>query len=110
MRHMSKHPDQKTINQMRIAKNKAQLVLRKKQSSENLKSTPKVTLKNSTCGYKSVEEEIRARNTIVTDQIKIIKSQLPGLLKHLSKIKDIRNPKKIKHCVKINPKHRERRK
>ena len=101
MRHMSKHPDQKTINRMRIARNKAQLVLREKQSSENLKSTPKIVLKNSTCEYKSVEEEIRARNTIVTDQIRIIKSQLPGLLKRLSKIKDTRNPKKLKYKFKV---------
>jgi len=98
---MSKHPDQKTINRMRIARNKAQLVLREKQSSENLKSTPKIILKNSTCEYKSVEEEIKARNTIVTDQIRIIKSQLPGLLKRLSKIKDTRNPKKLKHKLTI---------
>ena len=98
---MDKHPDQKTINQMRIAKNKAQLILREKQFSENLKSTPKIVLKNSTCEYKSVEEEIRARNTIVTDQIRIIKSQLPGLLKRLSKIKDTRNPKKLKHKLTI---------
>ncbi|RLB98636.1 MAG: hypothetical protein DRH34_13635, partial [Deltaproteobacteria bacterium] len=98
---MSKHPDQKIINQMRIAKNKAQLILREKQFSENLKSTPKIVLKNSTCEYKSVEEEIRARNTIVTDQIRIIKSQLPGLLKRLSKIKDTRNPKKLKYKLTI---------
>jgi len=98
---MNKHPDQKTINQMRIEKNKAQACLREKQISEQLKSTPKITLKNSTCEYKTVEEETRARNTIVTDQIRVIKSQLPGLLNRLSKIKDIRNPKKIKHKLTV---------
>ena len=30
-------------------------------------------------------------------------SRLPGLLKHLSKIKDTRNPKKIKHKLLLTP-------
>ena len=98
---MNKHPDQKTINQMRTEKNKAQATLREKQISEQLKSTPKITLKNSTCEYKTVEEETMARNKIVTDQIRVIKSQLPRLLKRLSKIKDIRNPKKIKYKLRV---------
>ncbi|MBT3178429.1 MAG: transposase family protein [Desulfobacula sp.] len=98
---MNKHPDKKTINQMRIEKNKAQATLREKQISEQLKSTPKITLKNSTCEYKTVEEETRARNTIVTDQIRVIKSQLPGLLKGLTKIRDPRNPKKLKHKLTV---------
>ena len=98
---MNKHPDQNTVDQIRKAKNNAQAVLREKQLLENLKPATKIAQKNSTCKYETVEEEIAARNTIVTDQIKIIKSQLPGLLKRLSKIKDPRNPKKIKHklCV-----------
>ncbi len=94
---MNKHPDQNTINQKKIAKNNAHAILRAKQSSEQLKPTHRILQKNSTCEYKTAEEELTARNKIVTDQIKIIKSRLPGLLNHLSKIKDPRNPQKIKH-------------
>ena len=82
---------------MKKERNKAQAVVRGKQSSEQLKPIPKISQGNSTCEYETVEEEFTARNAIVMDQIKIIKSRLPGLLKHLSKIKDPRNPKKIKH-------------
>jgi len=75
--------------------------LREKQSSEQLKPIPQISQKNSTCEYETAKEEITARNAIVTDQIKIIKSRLPGLLKDLSKIKDPRHPKKIKHKLTI---------
>ncbi len=98
---MSKHPDQNIINQAKRAKNNAHAVLREKQISEQLKPTPKISQKNSTCKYETAEEEFTARNAIVTDQIKIIKSRLPGLLKLLSKIKDPRNPKKIKHKLTV---------
>jgi len=98
---MNNHPDQYTINQMKKGRNIAQSTLHKKQSPEGLYSTPKIVQKNSTCEYETVEEEITARNTIVTDQIKIMKSQLPGLLKQLSKIKDLRNPKKVKYKLTV---------
>lgn len=98
---MNKHPDQQTINQMKKDRNKAQATLRGKQSSEELHRIPKVAQQNSTCEYETVEEEFSARNAIVTDQIRIIKSQLPGLLKKLSKIKDPRNPRKSKHKLTV---------
>jgi hypothetical protein len=98
---MNEHPDQQTINRIKKEKINAQASLRKKQSSKGLHSTPIIAQKNSTCEYKTVEEEVAARNTIVTDQIRIIKSQLPGLLKQLSKIKDPRNPRKSKHKLTV---------
>lgn len=87
------HPDQQTIIKNRQKRNKAQLELQK----ECPKNKPVNPQNNSTCKYESVEDEILARNKIVTDQIKCIKTQLPVLLKQLDKIKDPRNPKKIKH-------------
>lgn len=96
---MSSHPDQKTIAGNKRTRNNAHTALREKQSLQSLKNISEQ--KNSTCQYKSVEEEIKARNTIATDQIRIIKSQFPGLLKQLSRIKDPRNPNKIKHKLTI---------
>jgi len=90
---MSNHPDQNTIIMRKQERNKAHLALRKK-STKNIQLNPQ---KNSTCNYGSVEDEIQARNKIVADQIKCMRTQLPVLLKQLSKIKDPRNPKKIKH-------------
>ncbi len=86
---MGNHLDQKTITEQQQARNTAHTCLRERQPLKNRVENPQ---KNSTCDYETVEEEIFARNTIVTDQIKIIKSQLPGLLKHLSKTQEI--PKK----------------
>ena len=60
------HPDQSTIYQIKKAKNNAQAVLREKQLSENLKPAIKIAQKNSTCKYETAEEEIAARNAIVT--------------------------------------------
>ena len=98
---MTKHPNKNIICQIKKAKNNAQALLREKQFSEQLKPTSKIAQKNSICKYETAQEEVAARNTIVTDQIKIIKSRLPGLLKHLSGIKDPRNPKKIKHKLTV---------
>ncbi|MCP4350385.1 MAG: transposase family protein [Desulfobacterales bacterium] len=44
-----------------------------------------------------MEEEQAEREEAVTEQLRIIKAQLPILLKRLSKIDDPRNPKKCKH-------------
>jgi hypothetical protein len=98
---MNNHPAQHTINQMKKDRNLVQAILHKKQSPKGLHSIPKIAQKNSTCEYETVEEEFTARNTIVTNQIRIMKSQLPGLLKQLSKIKDPRNPKKSKHKLTV---------
>lgn len=98
---MNNHPDQQTINHMKEKRNKAQAILHRKKHQGELASTPKIAQKNSTCEYKTVEEEFSARNEIATNQIKIIKSQLPGLLKQLSKIKDPRNPRKSKYKLTV---------
>jgi len=87
---MSNHPDQATIIMRKQERNNAHLALRKR-FTKSIQFNPQ---KNSTCNYGSVENEIQARNKIVADQIKCMKSQLPVLLKQLSKIKDPRNPKK----------------
>ncbi|OIP41311.1 MAG: hypothetical protein AUK25_05945 [Desulfobacteraceae bacterium CG2_30_51_40] len=52
---------------------------------------------NRTCRYKSVEEEKRARQDAATEQVRVFRAKLPVLLQRLSRIKDPRNPKKIKH-------------
>lgn len=98
---MNNHPDQHTIDQIKKGKNLAQAALQEKQLQKKLGKTPIIAQKNSTSGYRSVEEEFLARNEIAANQIKIIRSQLPGLLKQLSKIKDPRNPKKSKYKLAV---------
>ena len=54
---------------------------------------------NATSLYQSVEEEHEGRLEAVTEQMRIIKAQLPQLLKRLNQIPDPRNPKKMKHSL-----------
>ena len=54
---------------------------------------------NATSLYQSVEEEHEGRLDAVTEQMRIIKAQLPQLLKRLNQIPDPRNPKKAKHSL-----------
>jgi hypothetical protein len=61
---MNNHPDQQTINHMKEKRNKAQAILHRKKHQGELDSTPKIAQKNSTCEYKTVEEEFSARNEI----------------------------------------------
>lgn len=54
---------------------------------------------NATSPYDSVEAEREGRLGAVTGQMRILKAQLPQLLKRLNQIPDPRNPKKIKHSL-----------
>ena len=55
------------------------------------------SIPNHTCRYRSPEEEMAAREEALTEQTCVMRSQLPALLRRLSKIEDPRDPKKTKH-------------
>lgn len=44
-----------------------------------------------------MEEETASRTQALTEQVRLLKAQLPLLLSRLSQIPDVRNPKKLKH-------------
>lgn len=71
--------------------------LRRKQQAEGLEPLWKAAIPNRKSGYGSVEEEQEARQEATTEQIRVFRAKLPALLTRLSRIKDPRNPKKIKH-------------
>jgi len=56
-----------------------------------------VTHSNRCSPYQSVEEEREARTQAATQQARLLNANWPVLLRRLSPIPDIRNPKKIKH-------------
>jgi len=85
------------IKQLRKARKKAQKDLRSKQKAEGFTILERPSTPNRKSEYESVEEEQDAREFAATEQARILRSQLPILLKRLSKIKDPRNPKKVKH-------------
>jgi len=62
-----------------------------------LNPRPQATIANSKSKYQTIEEEQYARMTATTEQVRLFRAKLPILLNRLSKIKDPRNPKKIKY-------------
>ncbi len=83
--------------ELRKQRKKAAKALREKQQAQGLLAPVKVAMPNRKSAYKNVEEEQEVRQETATEQVRVFRAQLPMLLKRLSKIKDPRNPKKIKH-------------
>ncbi len=97
----SRRPTREAIKKQRKEYKKAQKKLRKTQSAEGLIAPSSATISNCKCKYTDIEEERDARLDALTHQIKAYRSILPVLLKRLSKIKDVRSPKKIKHKMTV---------
>ncbi|MCR4440992.1 MAG: hypothetical protein QHH10_01740 [Peptococcaceae bacterium] len=66
-----------------------------------LEKISKPTLPNAKSPFQTVEQEQAGRRQIVEGQLKSFRALLPGLLKRLSKIKDPRNPKTVKHKLMV---------
>lgn len=62
-----------------------------------MNSKKKATINNCKCKYTTVEEEQEDRNKTIEGQLEIYRELLPKILEDFEKIKDYRNPKKIKH-------------
>jgi len=97
MSKVSRRPSREEIKKIRKEKKKAEKALRERQRAEGLKTPVKAAIPNRKCPYKSVEEERLARQDATTEQIRVFRERLPVLLRRLSKIKDPRNPKKVKY-------------
>jgi len=93
----SRRPGREEINELRKQRKKAAKALREKQQTQGLVAPVKAAMPNRKSAYKNVEEEQEVRQEATTEQVRVFRAQLPMLLKRLSKIKDPRNPKKIKH-------------
>jgi len=94
---VSRRPDREQIKQLRKQRKKAAKALREKQQAQGLKVPIKAAMPNRKSEYGSVQEEQQDRQEAATEQVRVFRAQLPTLLKRLSKIKDPRTPKKIKH-------------
>ena len=93
----SRRPNREEIKALNKERKAAQKVLRAKQRAEGMTIPTKSSTPNRKSQYDNVEEEQEARQFAATEHARIFQSQLPGLLKTISKIKDLRNPKKIKY-------------
>lgn len=77
----------------------------KKLNEENrvagIRTEKQESISNSKSPHKTIEDEMTAEEKAAIEYIKTIQGLLPGLLVILSKIKDLRNPKKTKHKVAV---------
>ena len=101
MRKRSRRPNRETIKEGIRERKKAQRELRDEQKAQGLDVPSTATISNRKCPYKTPETEASARLDALTQQIKAYRSELPVLLERLSKIKDPRNPKKIRHKLTV---------
>jgi hypothetical protein len=97
----SRRPSQKAIKALRKERKKAQQELRQRQKAQGLCAPPSSTLSNGKSPYQTVEEERSARVDATGQQLKIYRALLPILLKRLSKIPDLRQPRKVRHKLTV---------
>jgi hypothetical protein len=97
----SRRPSQKAIKALRKERKKAQQELRQRQKAQGLCAPASSTLSNGKSPYKTVEEERSARVDATGQQLKIYRAMLPILLKRLSKIPDLRQPRKVRHKLTV---------
>ena len=75
--------------------------LKERNSELNIESPARTTIKNNKSKLKTVEEEKEFRHDIVEEHLKIYRNLLPKILEDLSRIKDYRDPKRIKHKLTV---------
>lgn len=97
----SRRPNREKIKAERKERKRAQKGLREELKGKGFNLSSHATTSNHKCEFGSVEEEGAARNEAVLEQLKVFRSNLPVLLRRLSKIPDPRNPKKIKHQLTV---------
>jgi hypothetical protein len=97
----SRRPNREEIKRQRKEARHAEKQLRQRMKKMGLVAPADFSVSNRKSRYETVAEETQARQEAVTEEAKVIKTNLPVLLKRLSKIPDPRNPKKIKHKLTV---------
>lgn len=82
-------------------KNNRQRELRQQLAAEGRLDPPESAPASRCCPYSSVAEEAEARTYAATEHARLIRSQLLAVLPRLCSIKDLRQPKKIKHTLTV---------
>ncbi len=96
-----KRMDGEGIKRKRKEKKAAERKLREEAERAGFETDRGPSKPNVKCRYADVEEERRARREITTEQFRLLRSKLPVLLGRLEKIRDPRNPKKIKYGLSL---------
>jgi len=89
------------LKQLRVDRRRAAQKLRRHQAEQGHSARPQAVISNSKSEWSTVAEERTARQEAVEGQLQVFRSALPTLLKQLSRIRDPRNPKTIKHKLTV---------
>jgi len=92
---------QAEIAEQKKEKKQVEAALNKSLEAKGFDLGKRDSVPNCKCPYKTVEEERAEREEAVTEQLRIMRSQLPILLRQLEKIDDPRSPKKCKHKMTV---------
>ena len=85
----------------RAERRRKQRELKEQQKKQGKQYPPTFTLPNRKCKLNTVDEEKASIQHTTEEQLKVYGQFLPGLLKKLAQIPDPRNPKKIKHQMRV---------
>ena len=94
---MSKAARRKGARKLRQARREAQRTLRESQRARGIRKPSHTTRPNRTSRYETVEQEQQARSEALIEEARLIRQQLPILLKELSQIPDPRKPLLLRH-------------
>jgi len=97
MSHVSHRLRREELNRQKVARRRAERELRQRQAAQGLIPRASTTISNRTSDWKTVEEERQGRQEAAEEQLRVYRSVLPTLLRRLSRIRDPRNPKTIRH-------------
>jgi len=96
-----RRPKRAEIKAERQAKRAQEQALREHLRQAGVAPASAAALPNRCSGYADVEEEQHEREAAVSGQFAILRSHLPGLLKHLSRIPDVRRPRSCRHKLAV---------
>jgi len=83
--------------QMKRVKKQGQRTFRASQKAQGIIKGSHPTRPNRTSPYETIQQEGRARTDAVIEQARLVREQLPTLLKELSQIPDPRKPLLVRH-------------
>ena len=97
----SRRPNREELTAQRTQRNRTQQALGRRLAQEGLPRVSPRTISNGKCRYQSPEEEGVARTEATWEQLKVLRAELPGLLRRFAAIPDPRNPRKTKHKLSV---------
>lgn len=97
----SRRPNREELKAQRRERSRAQKGLGRGLAQEGSPRVPQGTISNGKSRYQSPEEEGVARTEATWEQLKVLRAELPRLLKRFAAIPDPRNPRKTKHKLSV---------